>query len=90
MAQMIIEIFAVPFFVFEKLCSSIQMSLYQTGEIVILANHFALVVNDERFKQQIVITENDLPAQLQAIIISLEVIGLKLSLSDRQCDCQFR
>lgn len=71
MAQMIIEIFAVPFFVFEKLCSSIQMSLYQTGEIVILANHFALVVNNERFKQQIVITENDLPAQFQAIINSL-------------------
>ena len=51
---------------------------------------FALVVNDERFKQQIVITENDLPTQFQAIIISLKVIGLKLSLSDRQCDCQFR
>ena len=46
MAQMIIEIFAVPFFIFEKLCSSVQMGLYQTGEIVILANHFALVVNN--------------------------------------------
>ena len=87
---MIIEILAVPFFIFEKLCASVQMSLYHTGEIVILTNHFTLVVNDERFKQQIVITENDLPTQFQAIIICLEVIDLKLSLSDRQCNFQLR
>ena len=44
----------------------------------------------KRIADGIVITKYDLPTQLQAIIISFEIICLKFSLSDRQCNCQLR